>query len=120
MAKVLKKADLEADYYSTSFYDVFTQKTYSIEDKKKYKVGVHTDKTLGQREYKHVYPADQEWKDMDAFIAENGFTPKEAMYLRQGLGFQLSIKECYEFYLDRQKGDHPERLRLRNLDVDIL
>jgi len=112
----LKSADLEVDYYSTSFYDSFTQKTYSIEDKIRYQVGVHTDKTQGQRPYTHVATKDESYKEMDVFIKENGFSPKEAMYLRQGLGFKMTIKECYEFYLDRQKTQHPSRLLLRKTE----
>lgn len=111
-AKALLAADLEADFYSTSFYDSFTQKTYSKEDKARYQVGAHLDKSNNRQHY-CITPKHDSWKEMDVFIADNGFTPKEAMYIRQGLGYQMTIKESYEFYLDRQKPEHPERALLR-------
>ena len=113
---VLKKEDLETDYYSVSFYDTFSKKTYSGEDKKQYQVGVHLDKV--QRPHHHIYPTDEAWKEMDKFISTNKLEPRDAMYIRQGLCYDMTIKECYEFFVDRTKQEHPERLRLRLLGVD--
>jgi len=50
---------------------------------------------------------DTEYDELEDFISGNGLDAKTAVYTKQGIAIGLSLKEAYEYCLDREMPLHP-------------